>query len=324
MEFKTFVFYFLAAIMVLAALRVITARNPVHAALFLVLTFFNAGGLWLLLQAEFLAVTLVMVYVGAVMVLFLFVVMMLDINLDRLREGFWSYLPVGALVGILMLVEMVMVLGGGYFGLEAMPAPAPVAADYSNTRELGRVLYTDYVYAFELASLVLLVAMVSAVALTLRKRKGAEVHPAVRAGRRQARGPGRAGEDAGRERRLTTYANKTRTAPAAAGAIRGSLMLSLSHFLILGAILFAISVVGIFLNRKNLIVLLMAIELMLLSVNMNFVAFSHYLGDIAGQVFVFFILTVAAAESAIGLAILIVMFRNMRTIHVDDLDSLKG
>jgi NADH-quinone oxidoreductase subunit K len=101
-------------------------------------------------------------------------------------------------------------------------------------------------------------------------------------------------------------------------------MLSLSHFLILGAILFAIGVVGIFLNRKNLIVLLMAIELMLLSVNMNFVAFSHYLGDIAGQVFVFFILTVAAAESAIGLAILIVMFRNMRTIHVDDLDSLKG
>ena len=101
-------------------------------------------------------------------------------------------------------------------------------------------------------------------------------------------------------------------------------MLSLSHFLILGAILFAISVVGIFLNRKNLIVLLMAIELMLLSVNMNIVAFSHYLGDIAGQVFVFFILTVAAAESAIGLAILIVMFRNMRTIHVDDLDSLKG
>ena len=101
-------------------------------------------------------------------------------------------------------------------------------------------------------------------------------------------------------------------------------MLSLSHFLILGAILFAISVVGIFLNRKNLVVLLMAIELMLLSVNMNFVAFSHYLGDIAGQVFVFFILTVAAAESAIGLAILIVMFRNMRTIHVDDLDSLKG
>ncbi|MBP6499766.1 MAG: NADH-quinone oxidoreductase subunit J [Thauera sp.] len=177
MEFKTFVFYFLAVIMVVAALRVITARNPVHAALFLVLTFFNAGGLWLLLQAEFLAITLVMVYVGAVMVLFLFVVMMLDINLDRLREGFWSYLPVGALVGILMLVEMVMVLGGSYFGLEAMPAPPAAAETYSNTREIGRVLYTDYVYPFELASLVLLVAMVAAVALTLRKRKGLKSIP---------------------------------------------------------------------------------------------------------------------------------------------------
>ena len=177
MEFKTFVFYFLAVIMVVAALRVITARNPVHAALFRVLTFFNAGGLWLLLQAEFLAITLVMVYVGAVMVLFLFVVMMLDINLDRLREGFWSYLPVGALVGILMLVEMVMVLGGSYFGLEAMPAPPAAAETYSNTREIGRVLYTDYVYPFELASLVLLVAMVAAVALTLRKRKGLKSIP---------------------------------------------------------------------------------------------------------------------------------------------------
>ncbi|MDX9884841.1 NADH-quinone oxidoreductase subunit J [Thauera sp.] len=177
MEFKTFVFYFLAVIMVFAALRVITARNPVHAALFLVLTFFNAGGLWLLLEAEFLAITLVMVYVGAVMVLFLFVVMMLDINLDRLREGFWSYLPVGALVGILMLVEMAMVLGGSYFGLEAMPAPPAAAETYSNTREIGRVLYTDYVYPFELASLVLLVAMVAAVALTLRKRKGLKSIP---------------------------------------------------------------------------------------------------------------------------------------------------
>ena len=172
MEFKTFIFYFLAVIMVFAALRVITSRNPVQAALFLVLTFFNAAGIWLLLNAEFLAMTLVLVYVGAVMVLFLFVVMMLDINLDRIRQGFWSYLPVGALIGILLLLEMVMVLGGSYFGLEAMPVPPAASQGYSNTRELGRVLYTDYVYAFELASLVLLVAMVSAVTLTLRKRKG--------------------------------------------------------------------------------------------------------------------------------------------------------
>ncbi|ANQ84573.1 NADH-ubiquinone oxidoreductase subunit J [Azoarcus olearius] len=172
MEFKTAVFYFLAAILVFAGLRVITARNPVHAALFLVLSFFTAGGIWLLLQAEFLAITLVMVYVGAVMVLFLFVVMMLDINLDRIRQGFWNYLPVGALIGILMVVEMAMVLGGRYFDLDSMPAPPAAAADYSNTAELGRVLYTDYVYPFELASLVLVVAMVAAVSLTLRKRKG--------------------------------------------------------------------------------------------------------------------------------------------------------
>jgi len=171
MEFKTFVFYFLAAILVFAALKVITARNPVHAALYLVLAFFNAGGIWLLLHAEFLAITLVMVYVGAVMVLFLFVVMMLDINLERLRQGFWSYLPVGALIGVLLVIEMAMVLGGQYFGLDAMPVPPEPQAGFSNTRELGLVLYTDYVYPFELASLVLLVAMVAAVSLTLRKRK---------------------------------------------------------------------------------------------------------------------------------------------------------
>ena len=172
MDFKTFVFYMFATIMILASLRVITARNPVHAALFLVLAFFTAGGIWMLLEAEFLAITLVMVYVGAVMVLFLFVVMMLDINLDRIREGFWSYLPLGAAIGLLMVAEMVIVLGGSYFGLDSMPEPPAAAAGYSNTRELGRLLYTEYVYPFELASLVLLVAMVAAVALTLRHRKG--------------------------------------------------------------------------------------------------------------------------------------------------------
>ncbi|AUL99560.1 NADH-quinone oxidoreductase subunit J [Zoogloeaceae bacteirum Par-f-2] len=172
MDFKTFVFYFFGAILLFAALRVITARNPVHAALYLVLAFFTAGGVWLLLEAEFLAIVLVMVYVGAVMVLFLFVVMMLDINLDRLREGFWNYLPVGALIGLLLVVEMAIVLGGRYFGLDAMPNPPAASEDYSNTRALGMVLYTEYVYPFELAALVLLVAMVAAVSLTLRKRKG--------------------------------------------------------------------------------------------------------------------------------------------------------
>ena len=177
MDTLSLLFYAFAFVLVYAGFRVITAKNPVTAALHLVLAFFSASCVWMLLQAEFLSITLVLVYVGAVMVLFLFVVMMLDINLDSLREGFWSYLPVGALVGILMLVEMVMVLGGSYFGLEAMPAPPAAADTYSNTRELGRVLYTDYVYPFELASLVLLVAMVSAVALTLRKRKGLKSIP---------------------------------------------------------------------------------------------------------------------------------------------------
>ena len=169
--------------MVLASLRVITARNPVHAAMFLVLAFFTAAGVWLLLRAEFLAITLVLVYVGAVMVLFLFVVMMLDINLERMRQGFWSYLPLGAMVGILMVLEMSVVLGGRYFGLESAPNPAAPAAGFSNTKELGRLLYTEYVYAFELASLILLVGLIAAVALTLRKRndtKGMDAASQVR------------------------------------------------------------------------------------------------------------------------------------------------
>ena len=177
MDWINISFWAFALTAVVAAGAVISVRNPVHAVLCLILTFFSVACIWLLVGAEFLGVALVLVYVGAVMVLFLFVVMMLDINLDRLREGFWSYLPVGALVGILMLVEMVMVLGGSYFGLEAMPAPPAAAETYSNTREIGRVLYTDYVYPFELASLVLLVAMVAAVALTLRKRKGLKSIP---------------------------------------------------------------------------------------------------------------------------------------------------
>jgi len=171
MEFKVFVFYFLSLILVIAAVRVVTSRNPVHAALFLVLSFFTAGGLWLLLRAEFLAIALILVYVGAVMVLFLFVVMMLDINLERLRQGFWANLVPGLIVAGLMLAEMVTVLGARYFSADVIPAPPAVSAGYSNTKELGRLIYTDYVYAFELASVILLVAIVAAIALTMRKRK---------------------------------------------------------------------------------------------------------------------------------------------------------
>lgn len=168
MIFNDFIFYALAAILLFAGIRVITTRNPVHAALHLVLAFFTAAGIWLLLEAEFLAIALVLVYVGAVMVLFLFVVMMLDINIDKLREGFWEYLPMAGIIGLLMAVEMVMVLSGKYFATaEVVNKPA----DYSNTAELGRVLYTDYLLPFELASVVLLVAIVAAIVLTLRDRQ---------------------------------------------------------------------------------------------------------------------------------------------------------
>ena len=167
--FETAVFYLFALILLFAALRVITARNPVHAALFLVLAFFTCSAIWLLLRAEFLAITLVLVYVGAVMVLFLFVVMMLDINLERLREGFWHYLPLGAMVGVLMAFEMAAVLYSRWIGLATPPRTLP--ADYSNTKELGRLIYTQYAYAFEIAAVVLLVAIIAAIALTLRRRK---------------------------------------------------------------------------------------------------------------------------------------------------------
>ena len=171
MTFQTIVFYLFAFILLFAAMRVITARNPVHSAMFLVLAFFTAAGLWLLLEAEFLAITLVLVYVGAVMVLFLFVVMMLDINLDKLREGFWDYLPLAGIVSVLMILEMVVVLGGKRFGLAQMPSPLTHGPEYSNTKELGRLLYTEYVYPFEIAAVILLVAMIAAIALTMRRRK---------------------------------------------------------------------------------------------------------------------------------------------------------
>jgi len=170
MSFNTLVFYMFAVITVLAALRVITARNPVHAALFLVLAFCSSAGIWILLEAEFLAITLVLVYVGAVMVLFLFVVMMLDINLEQLREGFWRWFPFGAVLAVIMVFQMIWVLGNRQTA-ETGAQVVKHAANYSNTKELGRLIYTDYVYPFELSAVLLLVAIVAAIALTLRRRK---------------------------------------------------------------------------------------------------------------------------------------------------------
>lgn len=175
MVFTDYIFYLLATILLVSALQVITTRNPVHAALFLVLSFFTAAGIWLLLQAEFLAIVLVLVYVGAVMVLFLFVVMMLDINVDKLREGFWRYLPMAGAIGLLMVIEMAMILGNQYF-VAAKSITHPVG--YSDTATIGKVMYTDYLLPFELASVVLLVAIIAAIALTLReKRESKSINP---------------------------------------------------------------------------------------------------------------------------------------------------
>ncbi len=177
MSIEQITFYVFGFILIFAATMVVTSRNPVYSALFLVLAFFTSAAIWLLLEAEFLALTLVLVYVGAVMVLFLFVVMMLDINLSVLKQGFTKYLPVGLIVALILAWQLSIVLGPTQFGLEAVEAPAPHAADYSNTKELGRVLYTEYLYPFEIASVILLVAIIAAIALTLRKRKKRQLIP---------------------------------------------------------------------------------------------------------------------------------------------------
>jgi NADH-quinone oxidoreductase subunit J len=177
MDVRTALFYLFSVVLLFAAFRVITARNPVYAALFLVLTFFQAAGVWILLRAEFLAISLVLVYVGAVMVLFLFVVMMLDINVDALRTGFWKHFPIAATVGALIALEMAAVLMGGFRPTEeprALPGAAAAAqagVQYSNTKELGKLLYTEYLYPLEIAAVLLLLAIVAAIALTLRQRK---------------------------------------------------------------------------------------------------------------------------------------------------------
>ena len=172
MDAKTGLFYVFAALMLFAAFKVITARNPVHAALYLVLAFFQAAAIWILLKAEFLAITLVLVYVGAVMVLFLFVVMMLDINVDSMRQGFWKHFPLAGTVGAIIALQMSYVLMGGFREPpKAANAVGQIGAQVSNTKELGKVLYSEYIYPLEIAAVILLVAIIAAIALTLRERK---------------------------------------------------------------------------------------------------------------------------------------------------------
>jgi NADH-quinone oxidoreductase subunit J len=168
MDLKAGLFYVFSAVLLFAAFRVVTARNPVHAALYLVLSFFQAAMIWMLLKAEFLAIALVLVYVGAVMVLFLFVVMMLDIDMAKLRAGFWSHLPLALTIGAIIAAEMITVLVRGFIAQESAP---DAAVNIGDTRELGKLIYTQYLYAFEIAAIILLAAIVAAVALTMRRRK---------------------------------------------------------------------------------------------------------------------------------------------------------
>jgi len=170
MSIEPILFYIFSTILVIASAAVVTVRNPVYAALCLVLAFFTCAAVWLMLEAEFLALVLILVYVGAVMVLFLFVIMMLDINLTRSKEGFIKYLPAGGFVALLILIEMCVVLGPENFGIEMTGEPLKHAADYSNTKELGATLYTQYAYPFEIAGALLLLAIVAAIALTMRRR----------------------------------------------------------------------------------------------------------------------------------------------------------
>jgi NADH-quinone oxidoreductase subunit J len=180
MDVQSGLFYAFAVVLLFAASRVITVRNPVHAALYLILAFFQAAGVWMLLQAEFLSITLVLVYVGAVMVLFLFVVMMIEVNMDMIKKGFWNHFPLAATIGAVLALELSSVLMGGF---RSAPAPVPPlnpsGNTISNTKELGIALYTDYLYPLEIAAVILLVAIIAAIALTMRKRSDNKLQDAA-------------------------------------------------------------------------------------------------------------------------------------------------
>ncbi len=287
-----------------AAFMVIASRNPVHSVLFLILAFFNAAGLFVLLGAEFLAMILVVVYVGAVAVLFLFVVMMLDIDFAELKRGALQYLPIGGLIGLAMATELILFVAGHW-------AVAPGAVLASATP--GQCEQYRRARPHPLHGLHLLLS---------------------------DRGPGAAGRD-DRRHRLDAAPSSRRAPPIDSHAERAHagdgdgpgrceagggrvMVIGLGQYLFVAAVLFTIGVFGIFLNRKNVIVILMSIELILLAVNINFVAFSAFLHDLVGQVFAMFVLTVAAAEAAIGLAILVVYFRNRGSIAVEDVNVMKG
>ena len=301
-------FYLFAGICVASAVMVISARNPVHSVLFLILAFVNAAGLFVMMGAEFLAMILIVVYVGAVAVLFLFVVMMLDVDFAVLKQGMLQYLPVGILIGGIFLAELLLVVGAWVIGPgvpQAITAPIPTAI-YEHGSDRPRPLYP--------------------LCLFLRGRRN---DPSGGDGRRHCADVAapRARAPPGYRRPGRTHSShldRNRESADRAGAGEQYMTIGLGHYLAVAAILFTLGIFGIFLNRKNVIIILMSIELILLAVNINLVAFSTHLGDIVGQIYALLVLTVAAAEAAIGLAILVVFYRNRGSIAVEDINLMKG
>ena len=307
MLLQAMAFYVFAFVVMASAAMVVVSRNPVYSVLFLILAFFNAAALFVLIGAEFIAMILVIVYVGAVAVLFLFVVMMLDINLTELREGFLKYLPVGALIGLVLLAEILLGLGvlGGHPTTLAGAGQGRAAggSDRQHPRHRPRALHP-----------VLLPVPGGGPGAAGRHDRRHRAHPAQ---------PARRAPPADQRAALPAEGRGHHRGQGA-DAGRRVMTIGLGHYLFVAAVLFTLGILGIFLNRKNVIVILMCVELMLLAVNINLVAFSVFQGNMVGQVFAMLVLTVAAAEAAIGLAILVVYFRNRGTIEVEDINAMKG
>ena len=298
-------FYLFAIVVIGSGAMTISSRNPVHSVMWLILAFFNAAGLMVLVGAEFIAMLLVIVYVGAVAVLFLFVVMMLDIDVAEMRAGVARYFMLGLALAVALAAEILIGVGAwSAGGVKIGRRAAPIDVAVPNIQAIGDLLYTRYLFRV--------------------RRRGAG--PAGRDDRRDRADASPAWRGTSAEHRAAecTPTRRGNAQHAADGWRRGAAVIGLTHYLVVAAILFTMGVLGIFLNRKNLIVILMAIELILLAVNLNLVAFSAYLHDLVGQVFAMFVLTVAAGEAAIGLAILVIYFRGRGTIAVDDVNRMKG
>jgi NADH-quinone oxidoreductase subunit J len=278
----TIFFYFFSIIAIFSSLMVITSRNTVNSVFFLILDFISVGCLFIMVGAEFLGMIILIVYVGAVAVLFLFVVMML--NVAEQKQSWFigkksTHIPIGLIVSVLILLELLVVVGGWKYKDNLMSSSTLGLSNISNTHQLGLVMYTDYILYFQLAGIILLLSMIGAILLTFRQRKGVK-----------------------KQSYFTQISREPSTSIE----------------------LFFLGTIGIFLNRKNVIVILMSIELILLAVNINLISFSIFSGDIVGQIFTMLILTIAAAEAAIGLAIIVIYYRNKGSIRVEDIHGMKG